>query len=85
MTRDSLVVDQGPLSTTDLHFNGLHFTSFDVIRTSGNPLISQLRINNVTNEINGSTIYCSVGANKTGAPMVTVNVTNEGIIILSFR
>ena len=79
ITRDSIVADQGPVSTTDLQFNGLHFTAFTITRTSGNPLISQLLINNVTTGINGSTIYCSENGNENGAPMVTVNVTNKGI------
>ena len=82
-TRDSDVADQGALSTTDLQFNGLHSTVFIITRTSANPLISQMMVNNATTEINGSTIYCSEEDDETGAPMVTVNVTNKGI--LNFR
>ena len=77
MTRETIVADQGFF----LQFNGLHFTEFNVTRISGSPLISQLLINNVTIEINGSTIYCSKDGNVNGAPMITINVTNKGIII----
>ena len=35
------------------------FTGFNISHTSDNSLTSQLLINNVTTEINGSTIYCS--------------------------
>ena len=78
-TRESIVADQGSLITTYLQFNGLHFTAFNITRTSGNPLISQMIVNNVTTVINGSTIYCSENDNENGAPMVTVNVTHKGI------
>ena len=74
MTRETIVASQGTLSTTDLRFNGLHSTAFTVIRTSGSPLTSQMMVNDVTTEINGSTIYCSEDDNKNGAPAVTVNV-----------
>ena len=78
-TRDTIVADQGAISTTDLQFNGLHPTAFTVIRTSGNPLISQMMVNNVTAEMNGSTIYCSEDRNTNGAPAVTINVISKGI------
>ena len=81
MNRETIIADQGFFSTTDLQFNGLQFTEFNVTRTSGNPLISQLQINNVTNEVNGSTIHCSEDDNENGAPMITINVTNKGILI----
>ena len=79
MTRNTIVANQGAISTTDLRFNGLHSTAFNVTRTSGNPLTSQMVVNNVTTEMNGSTIYCSEDRNTNGAPIVTVNVTNKGI------
>ena len=84
MSLESIVPRQGAISTTDLQFNRLHFTDFNVTRTSGSPLISQLMVNNVTAEINGSTIYCSEDRNETGAPAVTVNVHINGnnIIII---
>ena len=56
-------------------------TEFNVTRTSDSPLTSQLLISNVTTEINGSTIYCSEDGDGNGAPMVTIDVTSEGIII----
>ena len=49
-------------------------------RKSDNLLISQLLINNVTTEINGSTIYCSEDGNETNAPMITINVIYKGMI-----
>ena len=79
MTRDTVVADQGIISTTDLQFNGLHSSAFNVTRTSGNPLTSQMMVNNVTTEMNGSTIYCSEDDDENGAPAVTINVTNKGI------
>ena len=81
MTRETIVADQGAIGTTDLQFNGLHSTAFNVTRTSGNPLTSQMVVNNVTAEMNGSTIYCSENRNTNGAPVVTVNVTNKGICL----
>ena len=82
MTRDTVIADQGVISTTDLQFNGLRSSAFTVTRTSGNPLIIQMVID-VTTEMNGSTIYCSenaINGNANGTPMVTINVTNKGII-----
>ena len=81
-TRDTIVSSQGAISTTDLQFNGLHPTAFTVTRTSGNPLISQMMVNDVTAEMNGSTIYCSEDRNTNGAPVVAVNVTNKGICLI---
>ena len=60
------------------------FTEFNITRTSKNPLISQLLINNVTTEINGSTVYCSDDGNETNAPMTTINVMYRGILLLFF-
>ena len=81
MTRESIVPNQGALSTTDLLFDGLRFTVFNVTRTSETPFISQLLINNVTTEINGSTIHCSQDGNENGVhvPMVVVHIINKGI------
>ena len=54
------------------------FTEFNVTRTSDSPLTSQLLINNVTTEINGSTIYCSEDGNENNAPMIAINVKYKG-------
>ena len=82
MSREIIVSNLGAISTTALQFNGLHLTEFNVIRTSGSPLISQLLISNVTTEINGSTIYCSEDGDEDSAPMTEINVKNKGRIIL---
>ena len=82
MTREIIVSSQGDISTTALQFNELHLTEFTVTRTSDSPLISQLLINNVTTEINRSTIYCSEDGNTNGAPAVAVNVIYNGILII---
>ena len=75
--RTAAVADQGEI--TQLQFNGLHSTVFDISRASVNPLTSQMMINDVTTEINGSTIYCtSRDGIENGAPMVTINVTSKG-------
>jgi hypothetical protein len=78
-TRETIISSAGVVSTTDLQFNGLHSSAFTVTRTSSNPLTSQMIVNDVTTEINGSTIYCSEDGNENGAPMVTINVVNKGI------
>ena len=85
MSREVIVPGQGNIDTTALQFNGLHLTNFNVTRTSGNPLISQVLINNVTTVINGSTIYCSEDGDKNGAPAVAVNVVYNGIIIIMYN
>ena len=54
-------------------------TEFNVSRTSDSPLISQLLINNVTTEINGSTIYCSEDGDENNAPMTVINVKYKGM------
>ena len=54
------------------------FTEFNVTRTSDSPLTSQLLINNVTTEINGSTIYCSEDSNETNPPMIAIDIKNKG-------
>ena len=83
MSRETIIARTGDISTTDLQFNRLHLTEFTVSRTSDSPLTSQLLINNVTTEINGSTIYCSEDGDENGAPAVAVNVMFiNGIIII---
>ena len=84
MSREVIVPSQGIISTTALQFNGLHLTDFNVTRKSENPLTvtSQLLIRNVTTEINGSTIYCSENGDENGAPIVAVNVVNNGILMI---
>ena len=78
-TRERIVANVGDFSPI-LLFNGLHSTAFTVTRTmSGNPLISQMMVNDVTTAMNGSTIYCSEDGNENGAPMVTLNIVNEGM------
>ena len=77
-TRKPIVPNQGAF-TTDLQLTGLHYATFTIIRTSMNPLTSQMMVNNVTTEINASVIYCSEDRNENGAPMVTITVTNEGV------
>ena len=78
-TRESIVSRQGAFITA-LQFNGLHSTTFTITRTSSNPLSSEMMVYNVITAINGSTIYCSEGNDKNGAPMATITVTNEGIM-----
>ena len=81
-THERTVADQGDFFP-NLLFNGLHSTAFSITHTSGNPLTSQMMVNfNVTtsNEINGSTIYCSEDGNENGGSMVTIiNVINKGM------
>ena len=78
ITRERLVASEGVLLSP--YFN-IGITEFNITRTSDSPLISQLLINNVTTEINGSTIYCSEDGNETNVPMTIINVKNKGIII----
>ena len=79
MSREVIVSSQGAIDTTALQFNGLHATEFNIYRTSDSPLISQMLINNVTTEINGSTIYCSEDGDENGASAVAVNVINKSM------
>ena len=74
MSREAIVPRQGDISATDLQFNQLRFTVFNVRRTSESPLISQLLINNVTTEINGSSVYCSEDGDENEASAVAVNI-----------
>ena len=55
-TQERIVTSPGVLLSPEFKIG---FTEFNITRTSESPLISQLLINNVTTEINGSTIYCS--------------------------
>ena len=54
------------------------FTEFNVTRTSDSPLTSRLLINNVTTEINGSSVYCF---EDNHAPMTAVNVKYKGMVM----
>ena len=80
MNREAIISSVGVVSATYLNFGTLLSTAFNITRTSGNPLISQMVVNNVTTAINGSTIYCSTNGDENGAPMATINVINEGIL-----
>ena len=71
-----IVLSQGAILTPEFKID---FTEFNISRTSGSPLISQLLISNVTPEINGSTIYCSKDGNENNAPMMAINVKYKGI------
>ena len=79
MARESIIARTGVVSTTALQFNGVHSTAFIVTRTSSSPLASQMMVNDVTTEINGSTVYCSEDGDENGAPMITIDVTSEGM------
>jgi hypothetical protein len=70
-----IVPSQGTILAPEFRIG---FTEFNITRTSESPLISQLLINNVTTEINGSTIYCSEDGNETNALMIVVNVLLKG-------
>ena len=70
-TQERIVLSQGSLLSPEFRIG---FTEFNITRTSGSPLTSQLLINNVTTEINGSTIYCSEDGDESGAPMAAINI-----------
>ena len=78
LTRERIVASQGYILLPEFRIG---FTEFNITRTSESPLINQLLINNVTTEINGSTIYCSEDGNENNAPMVTINVIYKGMIM----
>jgi hypothetical protein len=80
LTRDRIVSSQGIISMPYVQFDGLHLTAFAITRTSDNPLTSQMMVNDVTTEMNRSTIYCSNDDDENGAPMAMINVLNEGNI-----
>ena len=78
ITRERIVTNQGVL----LPEFKIGFTEFNItLIISPSPLISQLLINNVTTEINGSTIYCSEDGNETNAPMSVIKVMYKGVFI----
>jgi hypothetical protein len=74
--QERIILSQGTILSSEF---GIGFTEFNVTRTSESPLISQLLINNVTTEINGSTIYCSEDGDETNASMIAINVKYKGI------
>ena len=83
MPRERLILSEGVLLSPEFKIG---FTEFTISRTLESPLISQLLINNVTTEINGSTIYCSEDGDETNAPITVINVKNKpGRIILSLE
>ena len=71
-----IVLSQGNLLSPEFRIG---FIEFNISRTSENPLISQMLINNVTTEINGSTIYCSEDGDENNAPMTVINIKYKGI------
>ena len=79
ISRERIVTSQGILFP---EFR-IGFTEFNITHSTSdiNLLISQLLINNVTAEINGSTIYCSEDGNENNAPMTAINVKYKGTII----
>jgi hypothetical protein len=77
-TRQRIVPSQGALLLPEFKIG---FTEFNVTRTSESPLLSQLLINNVITEINGSTIYCSEDGDENNAPMIAINVKYKGMIL----
>ena len=64
---ERLVLSQGSLLAPEFRIG---FTEFNISRTSENPLISQLLINNVTTEIN---VYCSEDGNENNSPMTVIH------------
>ena len=59
------------------------YTELNITHVLQSPLTSQMLINNVTTEINGSTIYClddEVG-NEIDGPMIVINVIHRGMIM----
>ena len=72
-----IVPNQGVVLSPEFRIG---FTEFNITRTSDDPLISQLLVNNVTTEINGSTIYCSENGDENNAPMTVFNVEYKGMI-----
>jgi hypothetical protein len=69
-TRERIVTSQGIISP---EFR-IGFIKFNITLASESPLTSQLLINNVTTEINGSTIHCSEDGDENNAPMTAVSV-----------
>ena len=79
ITRERIVTIQGVLLSPEFKIG---FTDFNATLTSDSPLISQLLINNVTTEINGSTIYCSEDGDENNAPMTVIDIKYKGRIIV---
>ena len=75
-TRERIVLSQGSILSPEFRIG---FTEFNITRTSASPLVSQMLINNVTTEINGSTISCSEDGDENNAPMIAIKVTHKGI------
>ena len=75
-TTQRIVLSQEELLSPEFKID---FTELNITRTSDSPLISQLLINNVTTEINGSAIYCSEDGDENNAPMITIDVKYKGI------
>ena len=75
-TRERIVTSRGFILPPNFMIS---LTEFNITRISESPLISQLLINNVTTEVNGSTIYCSEDGNENSAPMVAINVIYKGM------
>jgi hypothetical protein len=78
-TRRIIVSSHGVILSPDFKIG---VTEYNVIRTSEIPLVSQLLINNVTTEMNGSTIHCSEDKDDNNAPMIAFNVRYKGMIIM---
>jgi hypothetical protein len=76
--QERIILSQGVILSSEFRIG---FTEFNITRTSESPLISQLLINNVTTEINESTIYCSEDGNENNAPMTVINVKYKGMNI----
>ena len=74
-TTQRIIQSQGILLPSEFRIG---FTEFNISRTFESPLISQLLINNVTTEINRSTIYCSEDGDEDNAPMTVINVKYPG-------
>ena len=73
-TTQRIVLSQEELLSPEFKIG---FTELNITRTSDSPLISQLLINNVTTEMNGSAIYCSEDGDENNAPMTIINVTSK--------
>ena len=79
-TTQTIIVPASPAMVLSPDFK-IGFTEFNITRTSDSPLTSQLLINNVTTETNGSTIYCSEDGDENGAPMAAINVKYKGMLM----
>ena len=80
-TTQTIIVPASPGIVLSPDFK-IGFTEFNITRTSDSPLTSQLLINNVTTEINGSRVYCSEDGDKNNAPMTVINVKYKGTMII---